>query len=79
MCSSDLAEPKSDTHEAFLEAQQEQLFEFIRDEAEDDDAREAARDRLTELRDLPEPFYLGKRRLVRLNMEIGRASCRERV
>ena len=49
------AEPKSDTHEAFLEAQQEQLFEFIRDEAEDDDAREAARDRLTELRDLPEP------------------------
>ena len=51
-------EPRTDSQAEFLEAQQKELFEVIRQESQEDELREAAQERDTEASDPPPTFYL---------------------
>ena len=60
---------KADEQDQFLEAQQAELFEYIREEQEEEDLREEARDRDREAADPPPTFYLGNRTLRQLRLD----------
>ncbi len=66
------SEPKEkspDEQDAFLEAQQLDLFEVVRQEAEEEETHEAAEEREEAAKDLPPTFYHGKKRVERLQVD----------
>jgi dipeptidyl aminopeptidase/acylaminoacyl peptidase len=58
-----------DDQDAFLEAQQSELFEIIRQEQEEDELRESARERDQETLDPPPTWYRGSRSISQLNLD----------
>ena len=63
------AESESDEQDSFLEEQQLQLFEVIREEQEEDELREAAQEQEAEAIDPPSAFYLGNRSIQQLQID----------
>ena len=59
----------SDDQDAFLEAQQSELFEIIRQEQEEDELRESARERDQKALDPPPTWYVGSRSISQLNLD----------
>ena len=63
------SESKPDAQDAFLEAQQLQLFQIIRDEQEEDELREAAQERETQALNPPPTHYLNGRSAQQLQID----------
>ena len=63
------SESEPDAQDAFLEAQQLQLFQVIREERKEDDLREVAQERETEALDLPPTHYLNDRPAQQLQID----------
>ncbi len=59
----------SDDQDAFLETQQSELFEIIRQEQEEDELRESARERDEKALDPPPTWYRGSRSLSQLSLD----------
>lgn len=62
-------ERKPDDQDAFLEEQQELLFEIVRQRNEQREQRDAARERDAAARDNPPTFYFGKKQLQQLRID----------
>ena len=62
-------ESKPDEQDALLEAQQEVLFEYIREQQEEDELREKARDRDREAEDPPPTYYYGNKNVRQLQLD----------
>ena len=58
-----------DDQDAFLEAQQSELFEIIRQEQEEDELRESARERDQKALDPPPTWYVGSRSISQLRLD----------
>ena len=63
------SEPETDDQDAFLAAQQEQLFAVIRDDLEEEELREAAREIEQQAQNPPPTHYLGSRPAQQLRID----------
>ena len=65
----DRPEPEPSEQEAFLEEQQLELFETIREQQEDEEQREAARERERALDNPPPTYYIGDQNVQQLRID----------
>ncbi|MDX1546609.1 MAG: prolyl oligopeptidase family serine peptidase [Rhodothermales bacterium] len=68
---SERPEPTPDAQDAFLKQQQQDLFDFIREQIEEREAREAARERDRAATEPPPTFYTGQKAVQQLQLQPG--------